>query len=119
VTAGATNPAWPAGTEVLALPDGAGRVDLPRMLTELAARDVNELHVEAGAKLNGALLAAGLLDELLLYVAPAILGDPARGAFERVAPLPSLDTRANLLIDTIDRVGDDVRIVAGFARKDG
>ena len=49
------------------------------MMRELAAREINELHVEAGARLNGALLAAGLVDELLLYLAPCVIGDPARG----------------------------------------
>ena len=49
------------------------------MMRELARRELNEIHVEAGARLNGALLEAGLVDEILAYVAPAMLGDPARG----------------------------------------
>ena len=114
VTAGARNAEWPPGTETLALPDGNGRVDLPALLSALAAREINEVHVEAGAKLNGALLDAGLLDEALVYVAPAIIGDPARGGFERAAPLSSLAQRANLAIDAVDRVGTDLRIVARF-----
>ena len=64
-----------------------GRVDLAALMRELAARGINELHVEAGAKLTGALLDAGLVDELLLYLAPTLIGDPARGMFERAAPL--------------------------------
>ena len=52
------------------------------MLRALGERGINELHVEAGAKLNGALLAAGLIDEFLVYLAPTVLGDPARGMFE-------------------------------------
>ncbi|MEO8755401.1 MAG: bifunctional diaminohydroxyphosphoribosylaminopyrimidine deaminase/5-amino-6-(5-phosphoribosylamino)uracil reductase RibD, partial [Casimicrobiaceae bacterium] len=54
VTAGERNPSWPDGVEVLALPNTDGRVDLPAMLAALAERDISELHVEAGAKLNGA-----------------------------------------------------------------
>jgi diaminohydroxyphosphoribosylaminopyrimidine deaminase/5-amino-6-(5-phosphoribosylamino)uracil reductase len=118
VTAGARNDAWPSGTETLALPDANARVDLAAMMAALAAREVNELHVEAGAKLNGALLEAGLLDELLLYVAPSILGDPARGLFDRGAPLASLAGRAALAIDSVERVGEDLRIVARFTRGD-
>ncbi|HSV20704.1 MAG TPA: bifunctional diaminohydroxyphosphoribosylaminopyrimidine deaminase/5-amino-6-(5-phosphoribosylamino)uracil reductase RibD [Casimicrobiaceae bacterium] len=112
VTAGKRNAKWPHGTQVLALPDRDGRVDLGAMVQALAARDINEVHVEAGAKLNGALLDAGLIDELLLYLAPSLIGDPARGAFERAAPLAALAGRAALAIDAIDRLGADVRIVA-------
>ena len=82
------------------------------MLEALAARGVNELHVEAGAKLNGALLDAGLVDEVLLYVAPALLGDPARGMFERAAPLAALGARTEFAWHDVQRVGADVRIVA-------
>jgi len=118
VTAGPRNPAWPAVVTTLALPNAQGRVDLPGLMAALAAREINEVHVEAGAKLNAALLAAGLLDELLWYVAPAVIGDPARGAFEHVAPLASLADRAELVFDAVDRVGDDLRIVARFVAKD-
>src|SRR5262249_45865914 len=77
VTAGAKrNPSWPAGVDHIALPDANGRVDLPALMRALAASGINELHVEAGGKLNGALLAEGLVDELLLYVAPCLIGDP-------------------------------------------
>ena len=85
---------------------------MPRMLRELAARHVNELHVEAGAKLNGALLDADLVDELLLFVAPAVIGDPARGMFERATPLASLSQRDEFAFRDIARVGADLRIVA-------
>jgi len=112
VTAGERNPAWPAQVEWLALPDPRGRVDLPALLAALAARGVNELHVEAGAKLNGALLDAGLVDEILLYVAPAVLGDPARGMFERGAPLSSLAARSEFAWHDVQRIGGDLRIVA-------
>ena len=58
------------GVDILALPDADGRVDLAAMMHALAARGIHELHVEAGAKLTGALLDAGLVDELLLYWRP-------------------------------------------------
>jgi diaminohydroxyphosphoribosylaminopyrimidine deaminase/5-amino-6-(5-phosphoribosylamino)uracil reductase len=111
-TAGERNPAWPPEVETIALPDPNGRVDLGAMLRELARRDIVELHVEAGARLNGALLDAGLTDEVLLYVAPAALGDPARGMFERGAGLVDLDRRVAFTWHDVLRVGDDLRIVA-------
>jgi len=67
--------------------------------------------VEAGAKLNGALLDAGLVDEILLYLAPAVLGDPARGMFERATALTSLATRSEFAWHDVQRVGSDLRIV--------
>jgi len=112
VTAGEHNPAWPAATEVVALPDPQRRVDLPALLTSLAGRGVNELHVEAGAKLTGALLEMGLIDELLLYCAPLLIGDPARGMFERVAALASLPSATRVAFHHVERIGDDLRIVA-------
>lgn len=111
VTAGERNPAWTGDVEVMTLPDGRGRVDLPAMLAALAARDVNELHVEAGAKLNGALLAAGLVDEILMYVAPAVLGDPARGMFERATALTHLGDRSEFAWHDVTRIGNDLRLV--------
>ncbi|MBV1775962.1 bifunctional diaminohydroxyphosphoribosylaminopyrimidine deaminase/5-amino-6-(5-phosphoribosylamino)uracil reductase RibD [Burkholderiaceae bacterium DAT-1] len=96
-----------AGAEVLVLPDAHGRVDLPALLAELAARRLGDVMVEAGATLNGAMLAAGLVDELVLYQAPVLLGSAARSmaAF-------SLDTLADKRgarwVDT-RMVGADVR----------
>ena len=60
VTSGERNAAWPAELAVLSLPDANGRVDLPALMHALAERGINELHVEAGAKLNGALLRCGI-----------------------------------------------------------
>lgn len=112
ITAGPRNEQWPAATEWLVLPDAKGRVDLEALLRTLAGRGVNEVHVEAGAKLNGALLHAGLIDELLIYIAGAVFGDPARGMFEFTSPLASLGQRVNVEWTSIDRIGDDLRIVA-------
>jgi len=111
VTAGARNPAWPATAEVLALPDADERVDLHALMRELGRRQVNELHVEAGAKLNGALLAHGLVDEILHYMAPNVLGDPARGMFERALPLAALEERSALAWHSVERIGPDLRLL--------
>ncbi|MEP7329755.1 MAG: bifunctional diaminohydroxyphosphoribosylaminopyrimidine deaminase/5-amino-6-(5-phosphoribosylamino)uracil reductase RibD [Betaproteobacteria bacterium] len=110
VTAGERNRAWPVQVESLALPDEHGRVDLAAMMQALGAREVNELHVEAGAKLNGALLEAGLVDELLVYIAPRVIGDPARGAFERPAALTSLAATEHFEWHDVQRVGADMRM---------
>ena len=75
-------------------------------------RGINEVQVEAGAKLNGALLAAGLVDELLVYLAPSLLGDPARGMFDRAVPIAGLDQRVRLQMRSVVPVGEDWRIVA-------
>jgi len=100
-----------AGAEVLALPGDGGMVNLPGLLTELARREINELHVEAGATLNGALLRLGLVDELLLYFAPTLLGSSARGMFNFPA-LTAMAQRTELDILSLDRVGQDIRIRA-------
>jgi diaminohydroxyphosphoribosylaminopyrimidine deaminase/5-amino-6-(5-phosphoribosylamino)uracil reductase len=116
VTAAAPKAAWPGNVQTMILPDRDGRIDLGAMLAALAARGINELHVEAGARLNGALLAAGLVDELLVYVAPCILGEGARGMFALPAPLARLSERKSLRILGIDPVGADWRIVARIER---
>ena len=72
---------------------------------------MNELHVEAGPVLNGALLRAGLADELLLYLAPTLLGDTARGMFE-LPPLATLSERRALDLRDVRRIGEDLRILA-------
>ena len=98
-----------AGAEVMVLPNPQGKVDLPCLLQALAGRGVNELHVEAGHKLNGSLLREGLVDELLLYFAPTLLGS-GREMF----PLPELTDlagRRDLKIVDLRRVGADIRIL--------
>jgi diaminohydroxyphosphoribosylaminopyrimidine deaminase/5-amino-6-(5-phosphoribosylamino)uracil reductase len=99
-----------AGAEVIVLPNPQGKVDLVRLLQALAERGVNELHVEAGHKLNGSLLREGLVDELLIYFAPTLLGS-GREMF----PLPELTDlagRRDLKIVDLRRVGADIRILA-------
>ena len=99
------------GAEVVVLPDARGKVDLHALMTELGARQLNEVHVEAGYKLNGSLLQENLVDELVVYLAPSVLGDSARGMFH----LPSLDDLAlqrRLEVHDVRRLGPDVRIMA-------
>ena len=110
----ATKPigSFPENVQVITVPDRHGRIDLPAMAKALGEREINELHVEAGAKLNGAMLAAGIVDELLLYIAPCLLGDPARGMFALPAPLERLGDRVSLKVRSIDAVGGDWRVVA-------
>ena len=98
------------GATLLHVPAADGRVDLASMLRQLAARGVNELHVEAGAVLNGALLRAGLVDELLFYMAPRLVG-PGRP----MALWPALPTLADALdfkLVDVQQLGDDLRIRA-------
>jgi diaminohydroxyphosphoribosylaminopyrimidine deaminase/5-amino-6-(5-phosphoribosylamino)uracil reductase len=104
-----------AGASVCVLPDGNGQVDLPAMLRDLAQRGCNEVLVEAGSTLNGALLRAGLVDELLLYVAPQLLGDMARGV-ARLGELVSLELGIRLKWQDVRQVGDDLRITARVER---
>ena len=97
--------------EVLALPNAAGKVDLPRMLEALADRGVNELHVEAGFRLNGSLVREGCVDEFLVYLNASFLGDAAQGMLDLPAP-GSLDARLKLRVVSLDRLGDDLRLLA-------
>lgn len=99
------------GHQVLRLPGIGGHIDLPALFAELAARELNEIHIEAGAKLNGALLAAGCVDELVLYMAPLIIGTHARGLFDLPA-LTTLSGTKRFLIRQCDQIGTDLRIIA-------
>jgi diaminohydroxyphosphoribosylaminopyrimidine deaminase/5-amino-6-(5-phosphoribosylamino)uracil reductase len=99
------------GAKVIVLPDEGGRVNLPATLHHLAAIGCNEVLVEAGRTLNGALLKAGLVDELVLYFAPQLLGDMARG-MAQLGELTSLSERVELAWQDVRQVGSDLRIVA-------
>ena len=99
-----------ANAEVLALPNTRGKVELPRMLEELARRGVNELHVEAGFRLNGSLVREGCVDEFLVYLNPSFLGDSAQGMLDLAAPV-GLEERFKLRLHSLDRVGADLRLV--------
>src|SRR5581483_10712978 len=97
--------------EVIALPNAKGKVDLPRMLEVLAQRGVNELHVEAGFRLNGSLVREGCVDEFLLYLNPSFLGEGAQGMLD-LPPLASLEARRRLRLLALERLGDDLRLLA-------
>jgi diaminohydroxyphosphoribosylaminopyrimidine deaminase/5-amino-6-(5-phosphoribosylamino)uracil reductase len=100
-----------AGAEVVILPNSRGKVELSDLMLELGRRGLNEVHVESGVRLNGSMLNEGMVDELLLYLAPSILGDAARGMFA-LPELTDLTQRRRLSIRDVGRVGDDVRILA-------
>ncbi|HET9042055.1 MAG TPA: bifunctional diaminohydroxyphosphoribosylaminopyrimidine deaminase/5-amino-6-(5-phosphoribosylamino)uracil reductase RibD [Burkholderiales bacterium] len=102
------------GAEVVVLPNSTGKVELADLMRELARRELNEIHVEAGYKLNGSLVAAGVVDELLVYLAPSLIGESGSGMFN----LPALDDlaqRRRLIWRDVLRVGEDLRVVARFA----
>lgn len=98
------------GHEVIVRPDDSGKVDLAELMRELGRRQLNELHVEAGFKLNGSLLKAGVVDELLMYVAPCLLG-PAQG-IARLPVLEQLADRLPLRFHEVRQIGPDLRILA-------
>ena len=95
-----------AGASVQTLPSASGQVDLPGLLRQLALDGINELHVEAGARLNAALLSAGLVDELLIYLAPQLLG-PGRGMVDWPA-LASLPAAGEWRFQSTEPVGEDL-----------
>ena len=98
------------GATVVVLPGAGGKVDLAAMLRDLGRRGINELHVEAGHKLNGSLLRAGLVDELLVYLAPKLLG-PGLG-LANLGPLDTLDGAQALEFTSVEQVGPDLRVLA-------
>ncbi|MDO9371607.1 MAG: bifunctional diaminohydroxyphosphoribosylaminopyrimidine deaminase/5-amino-6-(5-phosphoribosylamino)uracil reductase RibD [Gammaproteobacteria bacterium] len=101
-----------AGATVASMPHGNGGIDLHAALRYLATEhDINELLVEAGPILSGALLEAGLIDELVIYMAPVLLGDGARSLFHLSTPL-TMPQRIELNISEIRAVGHDWRITA-------
>jgi len=103
------------GAEVLCLPDSQGRIDLPALMRELGRRQYNEVHVEAGATLNGALMTAGCVDELLMYLAPKLLGNGA-GLF-KLPTLSHVDQAPQLSINDLTKIGDDIRLLARIKHK--
>jgi diaminohydroxyphosphoribosylaminopyrimidine deaminase/5-amino-6-(5-phosphoribosylamino)uracil reductase len=98
-----------AGAELIELPNAFGRVGLSALMLELARRGINEVHGEAGATLNGALLDAGLVDEWLAYFAPLVMGHEARGLFNLPALADMAGRRGFDLLDAT-KVGADLRL---------
>ncbi|MGH8279377.1 MAG: bifunctional diaminohydroxyphosphoribosylaminopyrimidine deaminase/5-amino-6-(5-phosphoribosylamino)uracil reductase RibD [Gammaproteobacteria bacterium] len=106
-------PLLAGGAQLLVLPARTGHVDLAALMGELAKSGANEVLVEAGAGLNGALMQAGLIDEFIIYMAPCILGENAHGMF-RIPALAGMQPRPELRITDMRRVGADLRLIARF-----
>ena len=102
-----------AGAEIMrvATEPVKGKVDLMKMMAQLAARGLNRIMVETGAQLNASLLAVDAVDEIVAYIAPSIFGDGARGLFA-LPELKNLDERTRLKISDVRQVGVDCRITA-------
>lgn len=104
------------GAVVVELPNAHNKVDLSAMLADLASRGVNELHVEAGSKLNGSFIREGLVDEMLVYLAPCMLGEGL--AMAHFGPLTQLDQGLSLDFKSVEKIGPDVRILARVKGRD-
>jgi len=104
------------GATIIHLPDPGGKVDLAAMLRDLGQRGINELHVEAGHKLNGSFIREGLVDELLVYLAPKLLGQ-GRG-MANFGPLEELSQALALDFASCERVGPDLRVLARVRGRD-
>jgi diaminohydroxyphosphoribosylaminopyrimidine deaminase / 5-amino-6-(5-phosphoribosylamino)uracil reductase len=107
-----------AGARIETVAGNAEHCDLRAVLVRLAELEINDVWVEAGAGLNGALLQEGLIDELIIYMAPRLFGDSARGMFT-VPALDSLAAGWNLTFDDFCPIGDDLRITARVSRVAG
>ncbi len=97
-------------------PATQSKVDLNAMLQDLARREINELHVEAGHKLNGSLIRAGLVDEFLVYLAPMLLG--LGQGIANFGPLTTLADAVHLSYQSVDQLGDDLRLLARLSGRD-
>jgi len=102
------------GHDVIVLPgsNSSGKVDLPALMRELGRREINEVHVEAGSKLNASLVREGCVDELLVYLAPSLIG-AGQGMFA-LPPLAQLADQYALRFQGVSQVGTDLRILARF-----
>ena len=94
--------------ETLALPDHEGHVDLTALLKELAKRSINDVLVEAGPGLNGALLSQGLIDELIVYMSTDVLGDDANGLFH-LPDLTLMKDKISFNCEDVRKIGKDIR----------
>lgn len=111
VTADDTATTGSAACERVSVPRDTNQLDLFAVMDLLAAREINECHVECGATLAGSLLMAGLVDELVLYLAPHIMGDAARGLFA-IPGLERMQDRIELDVQDVRMLGRDLRITA-------
>ncbi len=92
-------------------PQAQGFIDLAELMDYLAQQEINEIHTECGAALAGALLKQGLVDELVLYMAPSLLGTQSRGLFD-LGEISIMSDKLNLKIEDVRRIGDDIKITA-------
>ncbi len=99
-----------AGAAVVDCPGPRGKVDLGALLRDLADQGVNELHVEAGSKLNASFLREGLVDELLVYLAPRLLGEGA--GLAALGPFEALEATPGFEFVDLERIGPDIRLRA-------
>ncbi len=99
------------GGEIVVLPNAEGKVDLARLAATLAGRGINEVTVEAGMNLNSALYRAGVVDELLIYYAPMLLGSQGRGMLD-LGALTKLEDAPRLNVRDVRPLGSDLRILA-------
>jgi diaminohydroxyphosphoribosylaminopyrimidine deaminase/5-amino-6-(5-phosphoribosylamino)uracil reductase len=97
------------GVTVIDMPGPGGKVNLAAMLRDLGRREINELHVEAGHKLNGSFIREGLVDEYLIYLAPQLLG-PGQG-LANLPVLTALSDSVQLGFHAVDRIGPDLRLL--------
>ena len=104
------------GAQVILAPNPHGKVDLAAMMADLATRQINELHVEAGHKLNGSLIREGWVDEFLVYLAPKMLG--AGQGMAQWGPLTELSQALALNFVASDMIGPDLRILARVSQQD-
>ncbi|PJI96844.1 diaminohydroxyphosphoribosylaminopyrimidine deaminase/5-amino-6-(5-phosphoribosylamino)uracil reductase [Acidovorax sp. 69] len=104
------------GATVIVLPNDQGKVDLSEMMKDLARREINELHVEAGSRLNGSLVREGLVDEFLVYLAPKLIGTGL--GMLQWGPFTELSQALSLEFAGVDRVGPDVRLLARVIGRD-
>ena len=98
------------GAQVTCLPNAQGKVDLRAMQKDLGQRNINEVHIEAGFKLNGSLLTAGVVDELLVYLAPLLIGQGMGMA--NLGPFEALSQALKLDIQNVIPIGNDIRLIA-------
>ena len=98
------------GAHVMCLPNAQGKVDLHALHKDLGQKAINEVHIEAGFKLNGSLLAAGVVDELLVYLAPLLIGHGMGMA--NLGPFEALSQALKLDIQNVTPIGDDIRLIA-------
>ena len=98
-----------AGASLVQFPEHYAQVDLRALMAWLAAREMNEILLETGPTLAGVALTAGLIDELVIYMAPHLMGDGARGLF-RLPGLEHMEHRIPLQLDDVRRIGPDLRL---------